>query len=204
MNISNYVWLVFIWALYGVLHSSLSTRRIKEKFKLLMKGSFKFYRILYSIFATIFLVLIIGYQYTIRQFNLWDAPMVETIISIAGIFFGLLIMIACTKKYFYNLSGIDAFMVIQSAEKLEQQGLHKFVRHPLYAGTLLFIWSLFLYNPTLTNLISCLCISAYTRVGIYFEEIKLVTLFGEAYNKYSKKVPMLFPNILVIQKKNTF
>ncbi len=35
----------------------------------------------------------------------------------------------------------------------------------------------------------------YVRIGIYFEEKKLVKEFGDIYNKYKLQVPMLIPKI---------
>jgi protein-S-isoprenylcysteine O-methyltransferase Ste14 len=78
---------------------------------------------------------------------------------------------------------------------LEQGGLHRYVRHPLYFGTLLFIWSLFFIYPYLNNLLACIVITGYTVFGAMLEEKKLVAEFGEKYVDYKKQVPMLIPGI---------
>ncbi len=72
-------------------------------------------------------------------------------------------------------------------------GLNNFVRHPLYAGTLLTAWSFFSVYPLLSILISNTIVTGYTITGIYFEEKKLAAMFGNEYLEYKKKVPMLFP-----------
>lgn len=107
------------------------------------------------------------------------------------------IMLACVKKYFSAVSGIKAFSRERSSGAvLQTEGLHSYTRHPLYFGTLLFIWSLFLLFPLLSNLISCCLISGYTVAGIYLEERKLIIEFGEGYKDYARKVPMLIPLFL--------
>jgi protein-S-isoprenylcysteine O-methyltransferase Ste14 len=111
-----------------------------------------------------------------------------------GIVAGLVVMIACIRKYFANLSGIDVITKKQRPQVLELQGLHEYVRHPLYSGTLLFIWSLFLVFPLLSNLIAFLIITVYVFIGIRLEERKLELEFGENYKKYARITPMLIPS----------
>jgi protein-S-isoprenylcysteine O-methyltransferase Ste14 len=78
---------------------------------------------------------------------------------------------------------------------LEQGGLHRYVRHPLYFGTLLFVWALFFVFPYLNNLLACIIITIYTLIGATLEEKKLVKQFGEQYISYKRQVPMLIPRI---------
>ena len=106
------------------------------------------------------------------------------------------LMLLCMKKYFADLSGIDALTGKTAVLHLETTGVHALVRHPLYTVTIAFVWSLFLWQPLLSNLISCICITAYTRTGIYFEEKKLVKVFGKDYLLYQATVPMLLPKFL--------
>ena len=87
-------------------------------------------------------------------------------------------------------------MAIQSSQvknTLQQSGLHKYVRHPLYLGTLLFIWGLFLIFPLMSNIIAATTITMYVLIGMRLEEKKLKIQFGESYIEYVKKVPKLIP-----------
>lgn len=110
-------------------------------------------------------------------------------------------MIACVRKYFSVVTGIKAFAQKSCVSRLQTGGLHSYTRHPLYFGTLLFIWNLFLLFPSLGNLISCCIISIYTVVGIRIEERKLVAEFGDGYTEYSRKVPMLIPRFFMKRSK---
>lgn len=98
-------------------------------------------------------------------------------------------------KYFYELSGIQALQKDKAAvtPTLQQSGLHKYVRHPLYFGTLLFVWGLFLLFPLLSNLIAASSLTVYVFIGIQLEEQKLFLEYGEEYEQYSKRVPKLIP-----------
>lgn len=97
-------------------------------------------------------------------------------------------------KYFVLLSGVKTLYEVHPAPELKKDGIHRYVRHPLYSGTLLFIWGLFFVFPMLNNLIAVIMITAYVLVGISFEEKKLLREFGSSYSDYIAEVPMLIPN----------
>ena len=162
-----------------------------------MKQSYKFYRLLYSLLATAILAWVLHCHFSISEVILWRPPLIEKIIAAILVIAGLAIMLICIKKYFLYLSGIDVFMEEKKIiSVLQQDGMNAYVRHPLYSGTLLFVWAMFLGYPYLNNLVSCICITLYTLIGIYFEEKKLVIEYGEAYRAYQQRVPALVPVFL--------
>jgi len=69
---------------------------------------------------------------------------------------------------------------------------YRYVRHPLYVGWLLTFWS----APVMTvaHLFFAAMTTAYILVAVRFEEADLVSLHGETYRHYQKKVPMLIPS----------
>jgi protein-S-isoprenylcysteine O-methyltransferase Ste14 len=67
------------------------------------------------------------------------------------------------------------------------------MRHPLYTGTFLFIWGLWVLFPSLGLLITDSIITVYTVYAIRLEEAKLVAEFGEKYRHYQRTVPKLIP-----------
>lgn len=104
-------------------------------------------------------------------------------------------MIICIRKYFNDLSGIQSLQTNRPpvTPVLQQSGLHKYIRHPLYAGTLLFVWGLFIQFPLVSNLIAAAAISIYVLIGIQLEEKKLVLEYGDEYLEYSGRVPKMIP-----------
>lgn len=181
--------LAILWILYGVLHSLLATSWMKQVFR-----HSKYYTFIYSLFAALSLAAILVYQFAIPQIILWVMPSWPRLLLLLPMLAGLFIMAALIKKYFFALSGISAFYKTQPPVKLELDGWHRYVRHPLYSGTLLFIWSLFFMFPLLSNLIAASIITVYTLAGTVLEEKKLVMQFGKAYSDYQQRVPMLIPS----------
>jgi protein-S-isoprenylcysteine O-methyltransferase Ste14 len=157
------------------------------------RSYYKYYRLIYSIIAAGSLVLLLYFQFSHQSEILFRQTWLLWPVAVPLLLTGIYIMMACISKYFINLSGVDVFLKEKREPVLETNGLHNYVRHPLYLGTLLFVWSLFLFFPLLSNLIACGVITIYTIAGIYIEERKLKLEFGEAYSVYSSKVPMLIP-----------
>lgn len=95
------------------------------------------------------------------------------------------------------LSGIRSLFRATPPAELKVEGIHRFVRHPLYSGTILFVWGLFFIFPMLNNLIAVILLTLYVLIGISFEEKKLIKEFGKKYESYIAEVPMLIPNFKV-------
>lgn len=191
-------WILFaLWVLYSVLHSFFADAHVKNWFKHLMGKGFRYYRLCYSLFAAITLIFLLWYQFSIPSITFYDSKILRFGLSILLIIPGLIIMVICIQKYFYDLSGIQALQKDQPVitPTLQQNGLHKLVRHPLYLGTLLFVWGLLVMFPLLSNLIAATVLTIYVIIGIVLEEKKLLLEYGHEYREYSKKVPKLFPKL---------
>jgi len=80
-----------------------------------------------------------------------------------------------------------------SASRLVLDGLHRYVRHPLYTTSLIVLW---LVSPMTVNRLALLIgATLYFYVGSIFEERKLVAEFGQAYRDYQRRVPRLAPRL---------
>ena len=182
-----------LWIIFCLVHSFLADKGIKRKIEKFAPNGFRYYRITYNLFAAFTLILLLWYQFSMDSYYLFHNPLIQYTIGSFFVIAGIYIMVICIHTYFYELSGIQVFHRKQQKVTLRQDGLHRYVRHPLYLGTLLFIWGLFLFTPLLSNLIACLIILIYTLIGIRLEEKQLLVEFGDAYKEYSKKVPGLVP-----------
>ena len=189
----EHVLLVVSWVLFGVFHSLFAAPSIKQRAERMMGKHFKWYRPLYSIMAFIQTAAILYYQFSIKSIKLWEPETEDLFLfGLTGLL-GLVVMGILIRKYFYNLSGVQALYKKTPLPVLETKGMHEYVRHPLYAGTLLFAWSAFFLFPVLSHLLTCAIITIYTIVGIKLEERKLKTLFGHQYSSYKNHVPMIIP-----------
>ena len=68
--------------------------------------------------------------------------------------------------------------------------LHRFVRHPWYALSLVLLWT---RDMTAFRLVPALWITAYFVVGSHLEERKLLAVHGERYRRYRARVAGLLP-----------
>jgi protein-S-isoprenylcysteine O-methyltransferase Ste14 len=193
MQLSYHFILGLSWMLYAFLHSFLADSRVKAKIAVGMGTGYKYYRLLYSIFAAVSIVIILGYQFSNASPDVFTPFVVSDIAGGAITVIGLTGMAICIKKYFMNLSGVDVLLKKEHQSVLEVKGLHRAVRHPLYTSTLMFCWGLFLILPYYDNLISCVIITAYTLFGIKLEEKKLHEEFGQQYRVYAETTPMIIP-----------
>lgn len=160
-----------------------------------MGTQYKYYRPLYSVFAAASLIAVLIYQFNIQSARMLLVPVWLQVAIVPIAVLGLVFMWKSIRKYFFYLSGIDVVLDKPVDARLETGGLHQFVRHPLYFGTLTVIWCLFFWIPSFANGIACLLISLYTIIGIRIEEQKLVMEFGAAYQHYQQQVSMLFPGL---------
>ncbi len=97
----------------------------------------------------------------------------------------------------YNLAEFIGWPTNQATQTghLRQQGLLRYVRHPLYSATILVITGIVVQYPDWRHILFGLSAFLYIRIGIHFEEKKLVSLFGDAYVQYRQRTPMLVPAI---------
>ena len=69
--------------------------------------------------------------------------------------------------------------------------LYRVVRHPLYLGIVIALWSA--PQMALGRLVRAAGLTAYVIVGARLEERDLVDTFGDEYRRYQLEVPMIVP-----------
>ncbi len=74
--------------------------------------------------------------------------------------------------------------------RLEITGVYGWVRHPMLIGGLLFLLT---SGPSLNNIIYSAMYTAYMLVGGYYEERRMIKIFGDDYRRYQRRVGAFVP-----------
>lgn len=77
-------------------------------------------------------------------------------------------------------------------QRLVTRGVYAWVRHPMLAGGLLFLLT---SGPSLNNLVYTAMYTVYMLVGGYYEERRLVRIFGADYLHYRTRVGAFVPRL---------
>jgi protein-S-isoprenylcysteine O-methyltransferase Ste14 len=189
----HHIILATLWIVYVVLHSVLASIGVKKKMQNILGRNYRHYRFAYTLFAFVSLVGVVWYQITIPTLHFYKPSFLLVAVGYLITITGFGIMLTCIKKYFMGLSGLRSLLQETAHQELIISGIHRFVRHPLYLGTFIFIWGLAILFPYLSLIIANAIITGYTLIAIKFEEKKLVQEFGSQYTTYQKTVPKLIP-----------
>lgn len=188
-------WIIVAVAFWGFFHSVNSTFAVKEWIRrALGDGFMKFYRLAFNVFAALTFLPIPILLFTLPSRLLYRVPAPFMQLMIAGqVFFAACLFTALYHYGILYFIGLRQLVELPSERKLVGSGSYAIVRHPFYAYFLFFLW----LTPVMTMnlLIAYLSLTAYIRVGIYFEERKLLREFGEEYAKYRANTPMLIPGL---------
>ena len=187
--------------LYGLIHSILAGHDIKERFKKYFgeRAYHGFYRAFYNIMAVVTLlpVMFIMAQDSGRILWRFDAAWkpILSIIQVIGSIGVVVSLIQIDLGQFTGLRQIWAYVRDEPlplpTEPLQIKGLYRIVRHPLYLFSMLATWPVTEMSEGYFGW--CLGISLYFAIGSYFEEKRLLRIFGERYAAYQSTVPWLIP-----------
>ena len=195
------VTLIILFALYGFIHSVLASEKVKVFIRKIFGKFIAFYRLGYNVFAVIGLYFIwdLAPQPSLQIYKL---PQPYDYLALIPQFLSLAGMIWCFKyvcfKEFIGLNQIDRFFKNEySGTDLDEnytlriEGPYKISRHPIYFFSIIFL--MFRAEMNLSYLTMFMSFTAYFYIGSYYEEKKLVRLFGDVYKDYQKNVPRIFP-----------
>lgn len=84
---------------------------------------------------------------------------------------------------------------IRDGHTLVESGLYKYVRHPIYTGTLIRLISIPVFTSSLPGFILSLLSIPVLNYRIGLEEGMLIEEFGEEYERYKERTWRLFPYI---------
>jgi protein-S-isoprenylcysteine O-methyltransferase Ste14 len=208
MIIFDIILITLLYSIFAVSHSFLALRRIKKTFTEKMGARIAFYRLFYNITSIIFLLALyiiaphpdiivydLQFPFDIITFALQILSLFGLIWAGKSINWREFLGIAQITRYFRNEYIIDD---LDERPVLNTTGAFKFVRHPIYFFSILFLG----LRPTMNlfYLIVFICTIIYFYIGSFYEENKLIEIFGDEYAVYKESVSRIFPVLFFLKK----
>ncbi|HEY9206339.1 MAG TPA: isoprenylcysteine carboxylmethyltransferase family protein [Candidatus Methanoperedens sp.] len=184
---------VVYFLFFSVIYSILATEYIKKKAEKWMGNKFRFYRLAYNIlsffmFAPAFLIWI---TYTNSTPPVYAIPQLfyPIIILIRLLAIGMFAY-AALQTDFLDFIGIRQLQG-KVKNNLITSGAYAMVRHPLYTGGIVLLFTKM--EMSQIDLTAIALISIYLIIRAFVEERRLLALFGEEYSAYQQQVSMFIP-----------
>jgi len=188
-------WLILAMLVWGLVHSLLASLRAKEwTRRQLGPAADRCYRLGYNLFALVSLLPIGWLLLVLPDRDLYALPAPWKYLMFAGQLAALVLLAVGVLQ-----TGVGSFLGLSqlasgetpAPARLVVIGLYRYVRHPLYAAGLAYIW----LSPSMTvdRLTFYACVTIYILLGALFEERKLRREFGAEYARYAAATPMLIP-----------
>lgn len=187
-------------AAFGLAHSLLARKPVQRRLALIFPPALE--RSLYCLIAGVQIGLLCwGWQALPAPF--WDVPAGWTALRTGlwglqaagwGVVIVALATLGSTHLFGLQQAASAARGVPYVAPPFEVRGLYRFVRHPVYTGSLIAFWS----STTMSHgrLLLVAGLTTYLVIGLAFEERDLEREHGETYLAYKRMVPALFPRPL--------
>jgi len=192
MTIVDHALYAGLWLSFGLGHSWLAGGKTRLGHRLGPR-----YRLVYNLIALAHIGLVMGLgrllaDGTARPLPLPDAAQWAMDGLALG---GAVLLVAALRGYdLGRFSGLAQWRHtgadFTENERLRTDGLHAYMRHPLYVGAMLLLWGL-VRNEL--QLATALWASLYFIVGAIFEERRLIDIHGDAYRAYRARVPAFVP-----------
>ena len=186
-----------LWAAFGAVHSVMAGSGFKARWRQLLGRLAPAERLIYNLIALLTLSLVMAVGHAILPHDPVFNPQGPALWGVQGVqLAGLGMLVYAVSHYDLALfAGLKQIIYARRGETppvepLRTSALHHYVRHPIYAACLPVIWARPMDTATLAaNLFA----TAYFLIGMRLEENRLLTLYGEDYADYRKRVPALIP-----------
>ena len=182
-------------ALFAVQHSVMARRWFKERWTRIVPPALE--RSTYVLFSSLALIAMFWLWQPLGG-SIWNVthPVGRSVLyALYAAGFGLVLVSTFLINHFdlFGLRQVWLFFRGKPYTRLTfgTPGPYRLVRHPLYVGWFFAFWC----TPTMTfaHLLFAIATTAYILIAIQFEERDLVHEFGETYEDYRRRTPMLVP-----------
>ena len=182
-------------ALFAIQHSVMARKWFKLQWTRIVPKPIE--RSTYVLFSSVALVVLF-WQWQPMGGEVWTVESVPIAAALRVLFafgWGLVLVSTFLIDHFdlFGLRQVWLYLVggPYTARNFATPGPYRLVRHPLYLGWFFAFWM----TPTMTvaHLVFAIATSVYILLAIQFEEHDMVREFGETYEDYKRRVPMLVP-----------
>ncbi|NCJ06174.1 isoprenylcysteine carboxylmethyltransferase family protein [Synechococcales cyanobacterium C] len=186
---------VVLLGIFGLQHSGMARQGFKKWWTQIVPKSIE--RSTYVLFSSLCLITLFYFWQPLGMtvWNLENPLAREILFSLFGVGW-LLVLVSTFLINHFDLFGLrQVYLHLQGKEytplPFATPALYNYVRHPLYVGFLIAFWA----APTMTiaHLLFAIITTVYILLAIQLEERDLVSIHGQAYADYRRRVPMLIP-----------
>ncbi len=187
--------ITLFFGLYGAVHSWLASLLVKNWLRRQLGPAVdRWYRLAYNIFAVITFLPMPALLAVLPRQMLYVAPWPWSWLLAAGQLAALVAAgFTLLQTGLFHFLGLTQLVANRPAETtpLNFGGFYRWVRHPLYTFSLIFLW----LTPVMTtnSLAAYILFSLYFYVGSGYEERRLIAEYGPVYQAYCRAVPRLVP-----------
>jgi protein-S-isoprenylcysteine O-methyltransferase Ste14 len=201
MTLVNIASIILLFTLFAFSHTWLASLKIKRALAEKIGIKIAFYRLFYNASSIIFFLTFLAVTPK-PDFIIYDLRFPFDMITFALQVLSFIGLVWAARqpdlKEFIGTAQIGRYLrgeyyVDELDEKqiFKINGAFKYVRHPIYFFSILFLG----LRPSMNlfYLVMFICIVIYFYIGSIYEERKLVELFGDEYREYQKQVSRMVP-----------
>ncbi len=128
--------------------------------------------------------------FSIYQIFSWSFLIISGYLIIVGV-----ILMKKLGKPENNRSEKTLYQLEKTTELIEQ-GIFKYIRHPLYSSLLFLTWGISLKNFSIELLFVSILSTVFLYLTAIFDEKECIAFFGDQYIEYMKKSKRFIPYII--------
>ena len=84
----------------------------------------------------------------------------------------------------------------EKTTELIEQGIFKYIRHPLYSSLIFLTWGILLKSTSIELLVVSIISTLFLYLTAIFDEKECIQFFGVKYIEYMKRSKMFIPYII--------
>lgn len=200
--------IIIVFLIFVFIHSITVARWFKHFCKRALGDTFMrvWYRFLYNFVSFITGAIAVYLIWQVPDRVLWEGPVwfrwTLHLIQLAGLAFGALAFEYLNMREFMGFTQVWRYLTRGevagdmeglTGKELVTTGVYGIVRHPMYLAGIV----IFSFNPNITvnSLLITVLADLYFLFGVFIEERRFLTIFGEEYRTYMQHVPRLIPSL---------